>query len=446
MEGRRSFEDVIRGTAEEEKLLVLTKSKSFSESFKHAALLTRRASNLLDYQERTEFEISQLLKQQGFTKAQVAQVKQAGAKDIHQAIEMLTEVKESDDFGVNTCLICEDRPPAALVRVEGCGHGFCKDCFVEYLNLKVNEAQVLSIVCPQHKCLTSLSKETIVRHLDAHQAEKFEKFHMKKKLSTNPHLRWCPKPNCEGHSFGGTTSKHLVCSVCSYEYCYYCAEPWHGETACKEQSDQLLDAWAKENDVRYCPNCRFRVEKMKGCSHMACVQCQYQWCWLCGNQWSDTHFATCAEFRKWWQDPPMIMVVLCLLSPISIVFFNTFAMGLYGISLEETENEVCSFGKVGLVVLLAVLSLIFSPFFLLLAVFCAPVWFALAASNSIGNEYLKTEAFILLVLVFFVLWVVAVLLGSVVLFVGGVLMLLSKAWTKLKNRTDYQRPSYNSSW
>lgn len=36
----------------------------------------------------------------------------------------------------------------AGVKLDGCGHVFCKECIAQYITVKVKEAQVLDIKCP----------------------------------------------------------------------------------------------------------------------------------------------------------------------------------------------------------------------------------------------------------------------------------------------------------
>ncbi|CAF9943493.1 MAG: hypothetical protein ALECFALPRED_000493 [Alectoria fallacina] len=35
------------------------------------------------------------------------------------------------------------------------------------------------------------------------------------------------------------------------------------------------------NNVKLCPQCSVRGEKVSGCDHITCPQCRYQYCWLC---------------------------------------------------------------------------------------------------------------------------------------------------------------------
>ena len=48
--------------------------------------------------------------------------------------------------------------------------------------------------------------------------------------------------------------------------------------------NKQLEGWAEENqgNISFCPMCRTRIEKNKGCNHMTCAFCKYEFCWACG--------------------------------------------------------------------------------------------------------------------------------------------------------------------
>ena len=48
--------------------------------------------------------------------------------------------------------------------------------------------------------------------------------------------------------------------------------------------NRQLGKWVEENkdNVSFCPLCRTRIEKNKGCNHMTCGFCKYEFCWACG--------------------------------------------------------------------------------------------------------------------------------------------------------------------
>ena len=54
--------------------------------------------------------------------------------------------------------------------------------------------------------------------------------------------------------------------------------------------DQDFEKWKKGKIVKQCPHCKFWTEKNEGCNHMTCVECKYQWCWLCLGKYESGHY------------------------------------------------------------------------------------------------------------------------------------------------------------
>ncbi|XP_054153201.1 E3 ubiquitin-protein ligase RNF14-like [Oppia nitens] len=40
---------------------------------------------------------------------------------------------------------------------------------------------------------------------------------------------------------------------------------------------------------RPCPQCRAPIQKNDGCNHMKCIQCKYEFCWICMGYWQGSH-------------------------------------------------------------------------------------------------------------------------------------------------------------
>ena len=126
---------------------------------------------------------------------------------------------------------------------------------------------------------------------------RYERFRDKKKLDLDPLVRYCTKPGCDGHMRGESleTTAKVQCPECSTWVCFLCREEWHGEgTSCEANLDKQLQGWAIANkdSVSVCPMCRTRIEKNKGCNHMTCGFCRYEFCWACGASatHADNHF------------------------------------------------------------------------------------------------------------------------------------------------------------
>lgn len=46
-----------------------------------------------------------------------------------------------------------------------------------------------------------------------------------------------------------------------------------------------------KDTYKQCPNCSSIIEKSEGCNHMTCINCNYQFCWLCLKKFTDDHYA-----------------------------------------------------------------------------------------------------------------------------------------------------------
>ena len=76
-----------------------------------------------------------------------------------------------------------------------------------------------------------------------------------------------------------------------------------------ERQKQLLkfnresEKWIKEH-TKKCPNCGIVIEKNKGCNHMTCYKCGYEFCWYCLEICTNPceHFKICKAGAKWFDD------------------------------------------------------------------------------------------------------------------------------------------------
>ena len=67
--------------------------------------------------------------------------------------------------------------------------------------------------------------------------------------------------------------------------------------------NKMSEQWILKN-TKQCPNCKKPIEKNKGCNHMTCSQCKYEFCWYCFNECKHPaeHFRQCPAGAKWFDD------------------------------------------------------------------------------------------------------------------------------------------------
>lgn len=70
---------------------------------------------------------------------------------------------------------------------------------------------------------------------------------------------------------------------------------------CKENEESLK--WISEH-TKKCPSCGIDIEKNKGCNHMTCKHCKFEFCWYCFEECKNPcdHFKHCKAGAKWFDD------------------------------------------------------------------------------------------------------------------------------------------------
>ena len=198
-----------------------------------------------------------------------------------------------DDLSPKECGICYE-PLENINEVKlTCGHYFCKDCWTDYLKEKITNANVVKISCMQNKCEIILEEKFIKNILKGNNEllDKYDKFYKRKKIieQKNNNIRSCPFPDCEGYAQKIGKDKYVKCNY-GHEFCFECGSVPHGKKKCSEMIDKSFDEWRSQRVVKRCPYCKMWTEKNEGCNHMTCVECRFQWCWLCQGPYGPNHF------------------------------------------------------------------------------------------------------------------------------------------------------------
>lgn len=77
-----------------------------------------------------------------------------------------------------------------------------------------------------------------------------------------------------------------------HKFCYKCLRAPHPYKPCKANLNKSVnfDAYKEEKKLKKCPRCKWETEKNKGCNHMTCAVCRFQWCWLCEKEYKEGHY------------------------------------------------------------------------------------------------------------------------------------------------------------
>lgn len=65
------------------------------------------------------------------------------------------------------------------------------------------------------------------------------------------------------------------------------------QIAARRKAEEEMSRETVGRTTKPCPGCGWAIEKNDGCSHMTCIKCRFEFCWGCGNIWSNTHSIYC---------------------------------------------------------------------------------------------------------------------------------------------------------
>eukprot|EP00762_Andalucia_godoyi_P000308 ANDGO_03212.mRNA.1 E3 ubiquitin-protein ligase dbl4 len=193
------------------------------------------------------------------------------------------------------CNICFDQKDGSEMCAVSCNHFFCACCYRGYLESKLNEGpSVILTTCPFPKCTCVVSEDCFRDLMAADCVTRYETFLTRSFVDDNPNVRWCPAPNC-GNAVSAENAKwNTVCECsCQKRFCFGCGADPHNPAPCKvvkdwmsrEVKESATSEWLVKN-TRDCPKCSVRIHKDGGCNHVTCSKCRYEFCWICGDDWT----------------------------------------------------------------------------------------------------------------------------------------------------------------
>ncbi|KAL4446535.1 hypothetical protein ABPG74_005473 [Tetrahymena malaccensis] len=236
------------------------------------------------------------------------------------------------------CAICCQEFTVSKKRpLLNCDHQFCPECLKQYILNKINCCQVLHIICPQEGCDQEYNEKQIGEILnDDYQKERYIKFKQRQQLQLDPDIRWCIRPGCNNAIKGQKNDPKLTCNECNMMICYFCTNQWHEGQTCEQAIDQEYNQMAKNFKVKYCPQCKTKIQKSDGCNHMTCTRCHYEFCWLCTKQYRSGHYSSlnfrgCPGLMYSQRIPPCFKLLVFM--KIFLKYFGLFLLGVLSLAL-----------------------------------------------------------------------------------------------------------------
>ena len=236
-----------------------------------------------------------------------------------------------------------------------CGHFFCDTCIKTYLTNKIINGKVLDIKCLLGGCPKRYSDEEIEENVSEEVFKKYKKFKNIQIKLTNPNKLYlnCPFPDCEEIVDCTNPESDFVECNNHHIFCYKCHKLGkHEKGKCLNDELNLLHEIQNKNkngnNYKQCPKCNIIIEKNEGCNQMHCINCGYDFCWLCLKRYTENHYAMynvsgCPGMRyesdsgyKWRKNPCLKFLwylFSCLIGFLAVILIIVFYL-LFGCAYE----------------------------------------------------------------------------------------------------------------
>ncbi|XP_058181590.1 probable E3 ubiquitin-protein ligase ARI8 isoform X2 [Rhododendron vialii] len=196
-----------------------------------------------------------------------------------------------------TCGICFESSPLDGISSAACAHPFCDECWRGYMSTSINGGPgCLMLRCPEPSCGAAIGQDMINRLVSEKDKERYARYLLRSYIEDNPKNKWCPGPGCEyAVEFVVGSENYDVSCLCSYSFCWNCAEEAHRPVDCGTVAKWIMKNSAESENTNWilaytkpCPKCKRPIEKNHGCMHMKCaLPCGFYFCWLCLGALSD---------------------------------------------------------------------------------------------------------------------------------------------------------------
>mmetsp|Transcript_7995 Transcript_7995/g.20147 ORF Transcript_7995/g.20147 Transcript_7995/m.20147 type:complete len:406 (-) Transcript_7995:295-1512(-) len=198
------------------------------------------------------------------------------------------------------CNICCDDISGPQVYTLACDHKYCFQCLESHVAAKLDSGEVNDLRCPDPSCLKPIEYVDVRAFCKSPEVfEKYQTMSLVFALKAEPNTRWCPKCGLafliNGDGDGATSVVACPNTECKTEFCSKCNEQHAGMT-CEEfkvtnKEEKRFKRWKRSHKTKLCPKCGAVIQKNKGCNHMTCGNCHYDFCWLCMGEVVGDHYA-----------------------------------------------------------------------------------------------------------------------------------------------------------
>ena len=203
------------------------------------------------------------------------------------------------------CTICySNKINKNNIAQKNCRHKFCDECIKTYLTKKIIDGEVLKITCLMGGCKNVYTQEQIQANVAPNIFNKYIKFYNIQKKLQNPNHTYinCAQVDCEELvDCTNINEGNVTCSL-GHVFCRKCFKiggHLPNEPPCNidDLNVEFFNELNKENSynvrVKYkqCPKCKVLIEKIDGCNQMKCINCGFNFCWLCLKEYTSNHYS-----------------------------------------------------------------------------------------------------------------------------------------------------------
>ena len=214
---------------------------------------------------------------------------QGPLQELQRARELLFETDTGPAADTSTdadCLICLSESTELMTT--HCGHNYCKECFANQCLSAKDGGLPIKCYGAEGACLAVIGLDELKVMLLAGGFEELLSVSFEHHIRTHPDsYHYCPTPDCKRFYRCSNNGTVFFCDLCLSSVCTSCNVLAHDNITCEEYKDltsegtKAFQQWKQRNDVRDCPKCKAPIQKLDGCNHMTCRNCNNDICWFC---------------------------------------------------------------------------------------------------------------------------------------------------------------------
>ena len=190
------------------------------------------------------------------------------------------------------------------IAQKNCCHKFCDECIKTYLTKKIMDGEVLKLKCLMGGCKQTYNQEQIQANVSPNVFNKYIKFYNIQKKLKNPNHTYinCAAVDCEELvDCTNINEGNVTCSL-GHVFCRKCFkigghQPNEPPCSIDDLNVDFFSELNRQNSynvrVKYkqCPKCKVLIEKIDGCNQMKCLNCGFNFCWLCLREYTSNHYS-----------------------------------------------------------------------------------------------------------------------------------------------------------